>query len=123
MFKKLLIIQSVLIILFLNMTSSFVYAGFFSDHIETNTVPSPTVPSDCKLLADDELNTDFNEEYYNDNHLVEDETEAGEFFDEKADFHTTDDLSGLPNSSKSTNDELRSPASNIANSTKTKFIM
>ena len=29
MFKKFLIIQSVIIILFLNMTSSFVYAGFF----------------------------------------------------------------------------------------------
>ena len=106
------------------MTSSFVYAGFFSDHIQTNTVPAPSVPSDGKLLSEDELNTEFNEEYYNDNHLVEDETEAGEFFDEKADFHTTDDLSGLPNSSKSTNDELRSPASNIANSTKTKeYIM
>ena len=118
MFKKLLIIQSVLIILFLNMTSSFVYAGFFSDHIETNTVPSPTVPSDGKLLADDELNTEFNEDYYNEDHLVEDETEAGETFDEKAEFHTTEHLSGLPNSSKSTNKDLRSPSFNSANSTK-----
>ena len=104
------------------MTSSFVYAGFFSDHIETNTVPSPTVPSDCKLLADDELNTDFNEEYYNDNHLVEDETEAGEFFDGKADFHTTDDLSGLPNSSKSTNKQILQQDIYSADSTKT-YIM
>ena len=118
MFKKFLIIQSVIIILFLNITSSFVYAGFFSDNIETHTVPAPTVPSDGNLLSNDELVTEFNEEYFNDNHLVEDETEAGETFDEKAEFHTTENLSGLPNSSKSTNDELRSPASNIANSTK-----
>lgn len=118
MFKKFLIIQSVIIILFLNMTSSFIYAGFFSDNIETHTVPAPTVPSDGNLLSNDELVTDFNEEYYNDNHLVEDETEAGETFDEKAEFHTTEDLSGLPNSSKSTKDELRSQQSNYSNSTK-----
>ena len=104
------------------MTSSFVYAGFFSDNIETNTVPSPTVPSDGKLLADDELNTDFNEEYYNDNHLVEDETEAGEFFDEKADFHTTVDAPSTSNSSKSTNKQILQQDIYSADSTKT-YIM
>ena len=97
---------------------SFTVQAAELDFLETHTVPVPTVPSEGKLLANDELNTEFNEEYYNDNHLVEDETEAGELFDEKSEFHTTVDAPSLTNSSKSTKDQLGSGTSNIANSTK-----
>ena len=116
MFKKLLIIQSVLIILFLNMSSSFVYAGFFSDHIQTNTVPAPSVPYDDSLF-NGEISTDIDSDYLNSDHLVEGETET-ELFDEKSEFHTTVDAPSTSNSSKSTKDELSSGTSNIANSTK-----
>ena len=118
MLKKIVCIAISFILATSFFISSFIVNADDLDFLETHTVPAPTVPSDGNLLSNDELVTEFNEEYYNEDHLVEDETEAGETFDEKAEFHTTENLSGLPNSSKSTNDELRSPASNIANSTK-----
>lgn len=112
-------ISFILVTSFFNTTVSAANALEFdiNDYIqvETNEIYNPE--SDMSLF-DDELNTEFNEEYYNEDHLVEDETEAGELFDEKAEFHTTEDISGLPNSSKSTNEDLRSPSFNSANSTK-----
>ena len=112
-------ISFILVTSFFNTTVSAANALEFdiNDYIqvETNEIYNPE--SDMSLF-DDELNTEFNEDYYNEDHLVEDETEAGETFDEKAEFHTTEHLSGLPNSSKSTNKDPGSPSFNSANSTK-----
>ena len=118
MLKKIVCIAISFILATSFFISSFIVNADDLDFLETHTVPAPTVPSDGKLLSEDELNTEFNDEYYNGDHLVEDETEAGEMFDEKSEFHTTENLSGLPNSSKSTNENLRSPSFNSANSTK-----
>ena len=118
MLKKIVCIAISFILATSFFISSFIVNADDLDFLETHTVPAPTVPSDGNLLSNDELVTEFNEDYYNEDHLVEDETEAGEMFDEKAEFHTTEDISGLPNSSKSTNEDLRWPSFNSANSTK-----
>ena len=118
MLKKIVCIAISFILATSFFISSFIVNADDLDFLETHTVPAPTVPSDGNLLSNDELVTEFNEDYYNEDHLVEDETETGEFFDEKADFHITEDISGLPNSSKLTNEDFRSPSFNSANSTK-----
>lgn len=79
-------------------------------------MPTPSVPYDDSLF-NGEISTDIDSDYLNSDHLVEDETDA-ELFDEKSEFHTTVDAPSTSNSSKSTKDELRSPQSNSANSTK-----
>lgn len=94
-------------IAFLNLTSSFAFAD--NEFIQTEPADIYNPDSNMSLLENEELETNFNEEYYNEDHLVEYEKETDESFDSKAELHTIeepDSSNSDPNTENSTFESL-----------------
>lgn len=79
-----------------------------NDYIEVEQGDIPSVNNDVDLFDNQEDNNsdsedflDLNDEYYNEDHLVEEEAEVGDSFDTKAELHTVENPD-FPNSDTNT---------------------